>query len=194
MNFFKLSQWVCVPNRKFVKNLLWLRLSFGIRNPGMVAMVAIRNLVAIQGCESIRNPDRNPVHNRRSRTFQGCEIAIETLFATLFATLIATIEKKPGLRILEPSGCYSGLQPWSQPWPQPCSQPWNGGFDQGFDQGCDQGCDFYSKPLKLSGLEVSTRVAIRVAIPIATLNRNQVSNRNHSNLFRVSISKTWSQP
>ena len=45
-----------------------------------------------------------------SRTFQGCEIAIETLFANPFATLIATIENHPGLQILGPSGCDSRLQ------------------------------------------------------------------------------------
>ena len=111
--------------REFVNNLLWLRSSFGNRNPEQVAMVSIRNLGAIQGCDPNRNHGRNHVRNHHSRTFQGCEIAIETLFATL----------------------------------------------------------------KLSGTEVSTRVAIRVAIRIATLNRTQVSNRNHSNLFRVSISK-----
>ena len=42
--------------REFVKNLLWLRSSFGIRNPEQVAMVVICNLVAIQGCEAICNP------------------------------------------------------------------------------------------------------------------------------------------
>ena len=56
-----------------------------------------------QGCDSIRNPDS-------FQNVSGLRIAIETLFATLFATLIATIEKPPGLRILGPSGCDSGLR------------------------------------------------------------------------------------
>ena len=73
--------------REFVKNLLWLRSSFENRNPEQVAMIAIRNLVAIhnpetfwnggfggfdqgcdqgcnqgrdQGCDSDRNPESQP--------------------------------------------------------------------------------------------------------------------------------------
>ena len=45
--------------REYLKNLLWLRSSFGNRNPGQVAMVSIRNLVAIQGCDPNRNLDCN---------------------------------------------------------------------------------------------------------------------------------------
>ena len=67
--------------REYLKNLLWLRSYFGNRNPEQVAMVSIRNLVAIQGCDPNRNPDHNPDRNpvRNPETFwnggfdQGCD-------------------------------------------------------------------------------------------------------------------------
>ena len=63
------------------------------------------------------------------------------------------------------------------------SKPWNGGYEHGFDQGCDQvcdqGCDYDSQPWDDGDDQVSTRVAIRVAIKvsIATLNRNPETYR-----------------
>ena len=75
-------------SREYLKNLLWLRSSFGNRNPEQVAMVSIRYLVAIQGCDPNRNPDRNPGRNLRSRTFQGFRFEIATLIATLVETSV----------------------------------------------------------------------------------------------------------
>ena len=49
--------------REYLKNLLWFRSCFGNQNPEQVAIVSIRNLIAIQGCDTNRNNDRNPGQN-----------------------------------------------------------------------------------------------------------------------------------
>ena len=128
---------------------------------------------SFQGCKTKSQPWSQPGRNHHSRTFQGCKIAIETLFATLFATLIATI-KKPRLAnfrtfrlrfrvanhnpdrnpVRKPEtfwngGCNQGCKKCCDFDSQPLKTFWNGGFDQG----CDQGCDSLRNPESQPGFE-----------------------------------------
>ena len=145
----------------------------GLRFPTLIAtLVTTWSSLPFQGCESKSQPWSQPVRNHhRSRGLGNCN-------RNPVRNPNRNHRKNPGLRIFKNSWTFrlrfrvvirnpdlnldrnSVCNPVCNPVRNPeafCI----GGFDQCCDQGCDQGCDFDSQPLKRSGTEVSTRVAIR---------------------------------
>ena len=134
---------IVLESREFVKNLLLLRSSFGIPNPEQVAMVAIRNLVAIQGSQpwskpsfqnvsgvvnQNRNPDLNPGRNpdRNLRSTEHFRVAIRVVNHNPETQPEGPKIRKPCFFLWLRSGLLTGFRL------QFCNPEtfWNGGYEQ----------------------------------------------------------------
>ena len=128
-------------------------------------MVAIWNLVAIQGCEANCNPYRNPGWNFRSRHFRvATRVAIRNPESQpegpkihnpgCFYMVAIRVANRVSIAIWKP---WNILERWLRPGCDLCC-------DQGCNQGCDQGCEnperflwlqlwfrFQSKPASQNG-------------------------------------------